>query len=142
VALALVLPLGCRRPAAPSGVAPALPLRSVLVRAGEGGAHPEPWGEWQRRLRGDTLGTKELSVALFTLAPGQAPHPPHRHAEEELMLLVDGAGTWTVRDQESPAAAGDLVYAAPWELHGLRNAGAAPLRYYVIKWSGRQATPP
>jgi mannose-6-phosphate isomerase-like protein (cupin superfamily) len=139
--LALIaVPLACRHAPSPVGGA-ATPLRSVLSRADEGAAHSERWGEWRRRLRGDTLGSKDLTVALFTLTPGQAPHPPHCHAEEELMVLVEGSGTWTVRERETPAAAGDLVYAAPWELHGVRNTGRTPLRYYVIKWSGR-APPP
>jgi quercetin dioxygenase-like cupin family protein len=116
------------------------PLRSRLVHSDEGALKEEVWGHWRSRLRGDTHGVSKMALSLFTLAPGQAPHPPHRHAEEELMILVEGAGTWHLNGTESPAHQGDVVYAAPWDMHGLRNTADRPLSYYVLKWNAR--TPP
>jgi len=59
----------------------------------------------------------------------------HRHAddEEELYLVLDGAGTmW--RDGESfPVVTGDLVHNRPGGEHGLRNTGTRPLRLFVIE---------
>jgi mannose-6-phosphate isomerase-like protein (cupin superfamily) len=127
-ALALV---ACAHPPAP-------PLRSTLVHAGDGAPRGAPWGQWRPRVRGDA--TRGMSLSLFSLAPGQAPHPPHKHAEEELLILVTGTGVWHLNGQESPAGPGDVVYAAPWEMHGLRNTGSTPLDYYVLKSaSGRLA---
>jgi mannose-6-phosphate isomerase-like protein (cupin superfamily) len=114
---------------------PAAVLRSQLVRGADGEVKSEAWGQWQRRLRGDTPAMSKMALSLFTLAPGEAPHPPHRHAEEEIMILVAGQGSWHLQGQDSPAQAGDLMYLAPWDVHGLRNTGPAPLRYYVLKWS-------
>jgi mannose-6-phosphate isomerase-like protein (cupin superfamily) len=108
-----------------------LPRRSTLVHATDGAPRPAPWGEWRPRVRTDT--SAGLSLSLFTLAPGQAPHPPHKHVEEELMILVSGTGVWHLAGQDSAAAPGDVVYAAPWDMHGLRNSGTTPLSYYVLK---------
>jgi mannose-6-phosphate isomerase-like protein (cupin superfamily) len=36
-----------------------------------------------------------------------------------------------------PAKAGDVLYAAPWTMHGIKNSGDEPLLYYMVKWSGK-----
>jgi mannose-6-phosphate isomerase-like protein (cupin superfamily) len=72
-------------------------LSSALVRGEEAVPTQGPWGEWRRYYRGDAHGTKDMVVLVVTLKPGQAPHAPHRHAEEEFMILADGSGTWTTR---------------------------------------------
>lgn len=113
-----------------------------LVRAVEAVPTRGEWGEWLRHFRGDTHGAKDLVVLAVTLKSGQAPHPPHRHAEEEVMILTDGSGTWTVGDKETAARKGDVVYAAPWVLHGIKNTGDGPLTYYMVKWGGKGVPPP
>jgi mannose-6-phosphate isomerase-like protein (cupin superfamily) len=117
-------------------------LATTLAHATDGAPTPAPWGEWRRHLRGDTHGTKGFVVSRFTLKPGQAPHPPHQHADEELMILAEGSGTWHLEGKDSAARAGDVAYAAPFGMHGLRNTGTAPLSYYVIKWTGKGVSPP
>jgi len=116
-------------------------LPAALVRANEGAVTTGDWGHWSRYFRGDTHGSKGLVVLGVTLKPGQAPHPPHRHAEEELMILATGSGVWQLDDKEMPARAGDVVYAAPWTMHGIRNNGDVPLLYYMVKWSGKGVPP-
>jgi mannose-6-phosphate isomerase-like protein (cupin superfamily) len=83
-----------------------------------------------------------MVVLVVTLKPGQAPHPPHRHAEEEFMILADGSGTWTLDRKEIAAKKGDVVYAAPWTMHGLKNTGNAPLTYYMVKWNNKGVKAP
>jgi mannose-6-phosphate isomerase-like protein (cupin superfamily) len=112
-------------------------LESALVRADEAAVTSGDWGHWLRYFRGDTHGSRDLVVLGVTLKPGEAPHPPHRHAEEELMILATGKGVWQVGEKELPAKAGDVVYAAPWMMHGIRNTGDEPLLYYMVKWSGK-----
>src|SRR5687767_1848171 len=73
---------------------------SGLARAGDAVPTRGTWGEWHRYFRGDTHGTKDMVVLAVTLRPGQAPHPPHRHAEEEFMILAEGTGTWAVGGKE------------------------------------------
>ena len=118
------------------------PLASALVRVEDAVPTRGEWGEWHRYFRGETHGTKDMVVLAITLKPGKAPHPPHQHAEEEFMILADGAGTWTLDDKEFVAKKGDVVYAAPWTMHGLKNTGNAPLTYYMVKWNNKGVKAP
>jgi quercetin dioxygenase-like cupin family protein len=120
---------------------PAKPLGATLAHRDQAAPTPAPWGEWRRLLRGNTHGLADLVVSTFTLKPGQEPHPPHQHADEELMILAAGHGTWHLDGKDSPTREGDVVYAAPWTMHGLRNTSNAPLTYHVLKWNGK-AVPP
>jgi quercetin dioxygenase-like cupin family protein len=118
------------------------PLVSALIRGEDAVPTRGPWGEWRRYFRGHTHGTKDMVVLMVTVKPGQAPHPPHRHAEEEFMILADGSGTWTLDGKEIVAKKGDVVYAAPWTMHGLKNTGDAPLTYYMVKWNNKGVQAP
>jgi mannose-6-phosphate isomerase-like protein (cupin superfamily) len=117
-------------------------LKSGLVRVEDAVPTRGPWGEWRRYFRGDTHGTRDMIVLAVTLKPGQAPHPPHQHAEEEFMILTEGTGTWTVEGKDFPARKGDVVYAAPWAVHGVKNTGRTPLTYYMVKWSNKGVKAP
>jgi mannose-6-phosphate isomerase-like protein (cupin superfamily) len=83
-----------------------------------------------------------MVVLVVTLMPGQAAYPPHRHAEEEFMILTGGCGTWTLDGEEIAANKGAVVYAAPWTLHGLTNTGDAPLTYYMVKCNNKGVKAP
>src|SRR5262245_25107038 len=113
----------------------------VLVRVEDAAPTHGAWGEWHRYFRGDTHGTRDMVVLAVTLRPGQAPHPPHRHAEEEFMILAEGSGTWTLDGVDIEARKGDVVYAAPWILHGIKNTGDGPVIYYMVKWSSKGVPP-
>ena len=112
-------------------------LSAALVQANDAAVTKGDWGHWLRYFRGDTHGSRDLVVLAVTLKPGQAPHPAHQHAEEELMILTTGSGEWHVDDKRFPAKAGDVVYVAPWTMHGVKNTGDEPLVYYMVKWSGK-----
>src|SRR5262245_42757847 len=87
------------------------PLTSGLVRVQDAVPTQGEWGEWRRYFRGETHGTKDMVVLAVTLKPGQAPHPPHQHAEEEFMILAEGTGTWHLDGKELSARKGDTLYA-------------------------------
>jgi mannose-6-phosphate isomerase-like protein (cupin superfamily) len=116
-------------------------LAAALVRANEAAVTRGDWGHWLRYFRGDTYGSRDLVVLAVTLKPGQAPHPAHQHAEEELMIVATGSGEWNVDGKQLSAKAGDVVYAAPWTIHGIKNTGDEPLVYYMVKWSGKGVPP-
>jgi mannose-6-phosphate isomerase-like protein (cupin superfamily) len=118
------------------------PLAAGLVRVEDAAPTRGAWGEWRRYFRGDTHGTKDMVVLVVTLKPGHAPHPPHRHAEEEFMILAEGTGTWHLDGKELPARKGDVVYAAPWTTHGVQNTSDAPLTYYMVKWNNKGVKAP
>ena len=63
----------------------------------------------------------------------RAPHPPHRHAHEELAIVREGALEVSLEGQEMKiVSAGGLVYAASNQMHGWKNAGDTRASYFVI----------
>ena len=82
-------------------------------------------------------GMDSVLTAELTFLPGQQLQPPHQHAEEEFQYVIEGSGTWSLNGKEYPLKAGDLMYSKPMDWHGIRNSGAAPLRFFVFKWKTR-----
>ena len=67
------------------------------------------------------------------LGPGGEPHPPHRHAHEEMMLMVDGALDFTVNGKTTRIGPGGFGFAGSNDEHGVKNPSTtARARYYVI----------
>lgn len=99
------------------------------------------WGALVTYHEGESHSVRDELVAVAIIDPGQEIHPPHDHAEEEYLMVLEGEGTWSLNGVESPARAGDLQYAAPWDLHGIRNTGTTPLRFVVWKWNGKGVPP-
>ncbi|MGI8990336.1 MAG: cupin domain-containing protein [Bryobacteraceae bacterium] len=74
----------------------------------------------------------EIEVHQTELAPGEAPHPPHRHLHDEVILIRDGTLEVTIDGRKTTLGPGSIVYAASNVEHGWRNAGATPANYFVI----------
>jgi quercetin dioxygenase-like cupin family protein len=78
---------------------------------------------------------------ITTLNPGASPHPPHRHPEEELMVIKEGTLEALQGDRTNIVTAGGIIFEASNELHGLRNIGTTPATYYVFKFSPHDLPP-
>ncbi len=79
---------------------------------------------------------------MAVVKPGESVHPAHRHAEEEYLVITEGSGRWYLDGKEFPARKGDVLYAAPWVMHGLVNTGDVPLTFFVTKWRSKGVQPP
>ncbi len=66
------------------------------------------------------------------LQPGMEPHPPHRHEHSEWLLIREGQCEWLLEGKRAAAGPGDICYAASMQLHGIRNVGTTPARYFVM----------
>ena len=73
-----------------------------------------------------------LEVHQTSLPPGGSPHPPHRHAHEELMLVERGTLEVTQESVVRQAGPGSLIFQASNELHGLKNVSVDTAVYWVI----------
>ena len=82
--------------------------------------------------RTDQLGS--LTFGSLLLKPGKAPHPPHEHPEEEIMIVAEGAGEISVEGKVTKAPTGTSMYCAANKVHGIVNTGKAPLLFYFFKW--------
>jgi quercetin dioxygenase-like cupin family protein len=91
-------------------------------------------GGWETRqiLRGALPTGEHLDVHQSTLPAGQMPHAPHRHRHAEMMVLLEGKIDFYNGTVTEPMQPGDLVFAAPDQLHGWKNVGETPARYFVI----------
>lgn len=66
------------------------------------------------------------------LAPGAAPHAPHRHEHEEMIMLREGTLEVMIEGNVNTVGPGAVVYAASNELHGWKNVGTTKAQYFVI----------
>jgi quercetin dioxygenase-like cupin family protein len=66
------------------------------------------------------------------LAPGLAPHPPHRHDHEEMILIREGTLEVTINGRSVNLGPGSVALVASNEDHGWRNVGTTRARYFVI----------
>ena len=114
---------------------------SSIVSESQAKRQVNPWGTLYTYAEGETYTTKDGLAAVAVIKPGMEIHPPHQHAEEEYVLVTEGTGVWSLNGKERPAKAGDMQYAAPWDMHGIRNTGKTPLRFVVWKWNGKGVPP-
>lgn len=99
------------------------------------------WGRMLTYYSGETWSTEDALTAVAIINPGMQIHPPHVHSEEEYLMILQGAGTWTVKGRDFPAEAGDVLYAAPWDEHGIKNSGDTPLHFVFLKWNPKPVEP-
>lgn len=77
----------------------------------------------------------ELECHVTTLNPGEIPHPPHKHADEELVIVKDGTlEVQQANDQPRSVGPGSVIFQASNQMHGMRNVGKTVATYYVIRW--------
>jgi quercetin dioxygenase-like cupin family protein len=100
-------------------------------------ATPTKVGERRPVFDAPTPTLSNLECHITTLNPGEAPHPPHRHADEELMIVKEGTLAALQGDQTNIVTAGGIIFEASNELHGLRNIGTNRATYFVIKFVPR-----
>jgi XRE family transcriptional regulator, regulator of sulfur utilization len=80
-----------------------------------------------------------LECHITTVNPGEEPHPPHQHPEEELMLIKEGTLDVLQVDKHHRVGPGSVIFNSSNELHGFKNVGDTPATYFVIKWWSPEA---
>jgi quercetin dioxygenase-like cupin family protein len=91
-------------------------------------------------FKSPTATLEELELHVTTLNPGQEPHPPHRHPNEEMVIVREGTVEALVNGDWKRVGPGSVIFNASNQLHGLRNPGSVPATYHVINWK-TAATP-
>jgi quercetin dioxygenase-like cupin family protein len=92
-------------------------------------------GEVRSLCKEPTATLDQLEMHVTTLDAGLESHPPHKHVNEELIILREGEcetlsnGVWV------KVLPGTVVFNASNSLHGFRNVGTVPAVYHVINWS-------
>ena len=98
-------------------------------------ATPTSFGSDRAFFKGPTATLDQLDVHVVTLNPGQAPHPPHQHANEEVLVVKEGTLEFLMNGEWKPAGPGSAIFIASNQLHGVRNHGSVPVTFHVISWT-------
>jgi quercetin dioxygenase-like cupin family protein len=123
---------------------------SGLAAATAGGSTPPPgppilgstsvsWEELEAQkgkiFRNPTATLDELEMHVTHLAPGKAPHPPHQHLEEEVVIIREGTLEAMQGGKTRKLGPGSVLFQASNQLHGVKNVGDVPAVYHVIRWA-------
>ena len=83
-------------------------------------------------LTGDTHSGHRMDLHESELPGGIAPHPPHKHLHEEMLFIREGQMEVTINGQSTLLGPGGCAYIASNDLHGFRNPGTVPSKYFVL----------
>lgn len=101
---------------------------------------PTEVGSVRSFFKARTATLDELEMHVTTLEPGKSPHPPHRHPNEELIIIRQGTLETLSNGEWKRVGPGSVIFNASNQLHGLRNVGTDEAIYHVINWKSA-ATP-
>lgn len=95
----------------------------------------EPGYTWHRIRLARRLGGQKLGGSIYVLGPGQKSFPYHfHHANEEMLVVIEGEVTIRTPEGEQPAVAGDaLVFpVGPSGAHQVINTSESEARILML----------
>ena len=96
--------------------------------------HTNAVGSVRKFFQVPTATLDELECHVTTLNPGQMPHPPHKHPNEELVIIREGTVEVLVNGELKRVGPGSVIFNASNVMHSLKNVGDKPAVYHVISW--------
>ena len=118
--------------AATKAAAQNTPLMSNTYKFEDLAVHPSGPNRSRPILQGETHTGLPIELHMTELAPGQAPHPPHRHVHEEMIMIHEGTLEVTIAGRSATLGPGSVAYVASGEEHGWRNVGTTRAQYFVL----------
>ena len=109
-------------------------MRSALFEWNAVPAKQTDVGALRQFFRSPTATLDELELHVTTLNPGLSSHPPHKHPNEELVIVKEGTVEALVNGELRKAGPGSVIFNASNELHSIKNIGTVPATYHVINW--------
>ncbi len=98
-------------------------------------AKPTKVGSVRTVVQEPTATLDELEMHITTLNKGESPHAPHKHPDEELVIIKEGTVESLVNGELKRVGPGSIIFQAANQLHSIRNVGDGPAVYHVIKWN-------
>ena len=129
--LALVATLAARS-AEPVAAEPAASLETGVFAFAKLEPKPTPVGTFRRVTDNPTATLNRLECHITTLNPGKASHPPHRHPQEEFIILQSGTLDVFINGQVTRIGPGSLFFFASNDLHNVTNVGSDAATYIVF----------
>lgn len=108
-------------------------LRSAVLDWEKLPVQATPTGARRQILKGSTATARSLSMHCTTVHPGLALHGAHRHPDEEIIIVREGTMEATIEGRSELAPAGSVIFIAPNDLHGVRNARETQASYFIIR---------
>ncbi|MBI5919515.1 MAG: cupin domain-containing protein [Nitrosomonadales bacterium] len=82
------------------------------------------------------LGAQKLGYNITSVPPGKRAFPPHSHRfNEEMFMVLEGAGEVTIGKETYPIRQGDIVAlltGGPESAHVVTNTGSTELKYLAV----------
>ena len=116
-----------------AGASKANRLRSQVFDWEKLAVKPTKIGEQRPVLNGPTVTLENLESHITTVNAGQASHAPHRHPDEEVILIKEGTLEVTINGAAQRAGPGSMFFFGSNDLHGMRNVGDSRATYHVIR---------
>jgi XRE family transcriptional regulator, regulator of sulfur utilization len=110
-----------------------------------------PWEELQARpvngksrsiVRSPTATLDELESHVTVLPAGEASHAPHRHPQEEVIIVREGTVEFFQNGVTTRVGPGGFAFMASMDEHNAKNVGDTPATYFVINWKTPKSVAP
>ncbi len=101
---------------------------------------PTKVGNVRQVMNGPTATLENLELHVTTLNPGEASHPPHKHPNEEMIIIREGTVETLSNGEWKRLGPGGVILNGSNQMHDLKNVGTVPAVYHVINWK-TAATP-
>ena len=98
-------------------------------------ATPNKTGAVRKFFQAPTATLDELECHVTTLNPGETPHAPHKHPDEEIIIVKEGTVESLNGGQKYVLGPGSVIFQAANQEHAIRNVGKTPATYHVFKWN-------
>ena len=113
---------------------PSAKLPSIVIDWEKLPAKRTAVGERRELFDSPTATFSNLEGHVTTLNPGESPHPPHRHADEEMIIVKSGTVETMITERIQRIGAGSVCFLGANDFHGLRNPGPEPATYFVLRF--------
>ncbi|MEZ0538400.1 cupin domain-containing protein [Fibrella arboris] len=116
----------------------AQPIVSTVYAWKDAPVVKKPGTEQRKLLEGSATDFKHIEVHTTTVAAHQAPHPAHKHDDEELIIIKEGELTVTIAGKTATLGPNSVALIMPGDEHGFENKGNVPATYYVMRYASKE----
>lgn len=86
------------------------------------------------RVMGPEAFDTPIRFFYYTVLPPQASFGEHKHGDDnEVYIVLEGEGRYTMNGESAPVKAGDILVNKPFATHALENTGDQPMRVLVFE---------
>ncbi len=90
-------------------------------------------GERRDIVNRPTATMKNFESHVTTLEAGMVAHAPHKHIDEEIIIVKEGTIEITIEGKSQRVGPGSMFLIASNEMHGSKNVGEGRATYFVIR---------